>query len=321
MTLAEFDQWLQNQRVARTVLNIQQHHTWSPNYTHFTGNNHFERQKAMKDYHVRNNGWADIGQHFTTFPDGTIMTGRPLERSPACIYMQNANSVCIESFGNFDTGGDQMSHQQRDTIIGMTALLCKKFNIPVSTIGIVYHHWFNLSTGVRHNGNGSNKSCPGSNFFGGNKVSDCELHFLPLVRQALGGGSAPLQTTIPALLKYALVTASRLNVRSGPSTSHPAASDRAAAESGAVLRVYEEKDGWYKISDSKSHWVSGRFTMDVRRATVNANALNVRSGPGTQFAKVGSLLKDEEVFITEEVNGWCKLGLDEQWVSTSFLKF
>jgi uncharacterized protein YgiM (DUF1202 family) len=322
LTIAEFEQWIQQQRVARTILNVQQHHTWSPNYSHFNGNNHFERQKAMKDYHVRNNGWADIGQHFSTFPDGTIMTGRPLERSPACIYMQNANSVCIESMGNFDSGGDTMTPQQRDTIVKMTALLCKKFNIPVTTTGIVYHHWFNLNTGERNNGTGTNKSCPGSNFFGGNKVQDCEQHFLPLVRTALGGGVvvAPVQTP-PALLKYVLVTASRLNVRTGPGTSHAIASNRAAAEMGAVLRIYEEKDGWLKISDSQPHWVFARFTMDVRRATVNANALNVRSGPGTQFAKVASLMKDEEVFVTEESNGWCKVGLDEQWVSKSFLNF
>jgi uncharacterized protein YgiM (DUF1202 family) len=87
------------------------------------------------------------------------------------------------------------------------------------------------------------------------------------------------------------------------------------------LGMYEEKDGWLKISDSQPHWVFARFTMDVRRATVNANALNVRSGPGTQFAKVASLMKDEEAFVTEESNGWCKVGLDEQWVSKSFLNF
>src|SRR5690554_7516062 len=28
-----------------------------------------ERQKAMKDHHINANGWADIGQHFTIFPD------------------------------------------------------------------------------------------------------------------------------------------------------------------------------------------------------------------------------------------------------------
>ena len=62
----------------------------------------------MKAYHVTYNGWNDIGQHFTIFPDGLILTGRSLEKSPACIYGQNANAICIENLGNFDLGGDQM---------------------------------------------------------------------------------------------------------------------------------------------------------------------------------------------------------------------
>jgi hypothetical protein len=43
MTIAEFSSWIQFQRIARTILTVQQHHTWSPNYTHFNGSNYFER--------------------------------------------------------------------------------------------------------------------------------------------------------------------------------------------------------------------------------------------------------------------------------------
>jgi hypothetical protein len=35
MTIAEFGSWILSQRIARTILTVQQHHTWSPNYTHF----------------------------------------------------------------------------------------------------------------------------------------------------------------------------------------------------------------------------------------------------------------------------------------------
>ncbi|MFN3639697.1 MAG: hypothetical protein ACK4UK_02160, partial [Flavobacterium sp.] len=73
MTLQEFEIWLFQQRVGRTILKVQQHHTYIPSYIHFNGSNHFERQRAMKNHHVHHNGWRDIGQHFTTFPDGTIM--------------------------------------------------------------------------------------------------------------------------------------------------------------------------------------------------------------------------------------------------------
>lgn len=318
LTLTEFEGWLKNLKVSRTILKIQQHHTYLPAYVHFNGNNHFERQKGMKDYHINQNGWADIGQHFTIFPDGTILTGRSLEKSPACITGQNANSVCIENFGDFDKGKDIMTGQQADAIVKVTALLCSKFNLQVNTNTIVYHHWFNLSTGVRNNGTGNNKSCPGTNFFGGNKVADCQKNFLPLI--AATGGS--VKTDASDIRKYVCVNVSLLNIRTQPSASGPKAPERPSADFGAVLRVYEEQNGWLKISKSESRWIAARYTIPVERAVVNATVLNVRTGPGTSFPKAGSLPKGEVVFITEETNGnWSKIGLEEKWVSKQYLNF
>ncbi|MEB2779531.1 N-acetylmuramoyl-L-alanine amidase [Algoriphagus sp. C2-6-M1] len=319
MSIGEFVPWIQSQRIARTILTVQQHHTWSPNYTHFNGRNHFERQLAMKNHHVRNNGWSDIGQHFTSFPDGTIVTGRSLESTPACIFGANRDSICIEHLGNFDKDGDTMSNEHRLAIIQMTAALCDKFRLPVNTFSIIYHHWFELSTGKRNNGTGGNKSCPGTNFFGGNKIEDCMTNFLPLVGQALQ--STPILPQPPVIDKYVAVTANSLTIRIEPRGSASNASDREAAQLGAILRIYEESNGWLKISTSQSHWVYGRFTTDVRRATVNANVLRVRSGPGTEYAIVDNLMKSEEVFISEEKNGWCKMSLEEKWLSKTYLDF
>ena len=106
LTIDEFETWISNLRVARTILTVQEHHTFSPNYSLFNGNNHFELQRGMKHHHVNHNGWSDIGQHFTTFPDGSIVTGRSMEQSPACILGQNANAICIEHLGYFDKGKD-----------------------------------------------------------------------------------------------------------------------------------------------------------------------------------------------------------------------
>ncbi|WP_339870024.1 SH3 domain-containing protein [uncultured Algoriphagus sp.] len=319
MSIAEFIPWIQSQRIARTILTVQQHHTWSPNYTHFNGENHFDRQLAMKNHHVRNNGWSDIGQHFTTFPDGTIVTGRSLEATPACIFGANRDSICIEHLGNFDKDGDRMTNEHRETIVQMTAALCDKFRLPVNTLSIIYHHWFELSTGKRNNGMGGNKSCPGTNFFGGNKVDDCMTFFLPLVHQAIQGSH--LTTSPPEIEKYVAVTANLLNVRTGPSGSASKAPDREAAQLGAILRIYEESNGWLKISNSQSHWVYGRYTTEVLRATINANVLRVRSGPGTEYPIVDNLMKSEEVFISKESDGWCKMSLEEKWLSKSYLDF
>lgn len=318
LTVQEFEGWLNAQRLGRTILTIQQHHTWSPSYVHFDGSNHFSRQRAMKNHHVGVNGWVDIGQHFTIFPDGMILTGRSLESTPACIFGANQNSICIENLGNFDIGGDQMRSEQKDAIVKVTALLCKKFNLPVNPTSILYHHWYELGTGERNDGAGGNKSCPGTNFFGGNKVADFNQHFAPLVSQALGTASLP---PVNPLIHYAVVTASWLNVRQGPSSQFSRATDRTAVKRGSILRVYEEVNGWLKISKSQSHWVYSRFTREVNRATVSASALRVRSGAGTNFPIVGSLAQGTEVFIEVEKLDWCKLALEEKWVSKQYLDF
>lgn len=317
MTIDEFEAYISNIMVARTVITLQEHHTYNPDYALFNGSNHFELQKGMKSYHVNSNGWDDIGQHFTIFPDGTAMTGRNMEKSPACIYGQNANAVCIENLGNFDTGADIMRDSQKDAIIRAAAAICLKFNIPVSADGIVYHHWFRLSDGVRNNGSGGNKSCPGTNFFGGNKVGDCQQNFLPLVKAVLSGQTNSNSNTI---IKYVSVTASTLNIRKKPDSRSAKATDRDPALFGAVLRVYKEQNGWYKISGSKNHWVYGRYTIDVSRATVIADALNVRNQPSASGLRIASLQRGEEVFIYEEQGGWCRISTEGKWVSKTFLQ-
>lgn len=318
LCLPEFASWLQQQRVSRTIIKIQQHHTYIPSYIHFTGNNHFERQKAMRDAHVNDNGWKTIGQHFTIFPDGSILTGRSLEDTPAGIYGQNANAICVENFGYFDISKDVMTAMQKASIVGVTAALCQRFNIPVSTDFIVYHHWFDLSTGARNNGSRNNKSCPGTNFFGGNKVDDCKRYFLPLVTAALQGN---IKTDTDDVEQYVCVKASALNVRTAPDANAARAADRPSVPLGAILRVYDSQGDWLKISKSDPRWVAARYTIAVQRAVVNAQVLNVRSGPGTQFTKNGSLYKGDIVFVSETKNNWCKISVDEKWVSKQYLDF
>ena len=316
MTVDEFLTWFTNQKIARTILYLQIHHTFSPNYSLFNGNNHFELQKGMKDYHVHNNGWSDIGQHFTIFPDGMIMTGRSLENSPACILGRNSNALCIENLGNFDIGGDVMTDAQKTSIVKVITKICSKLSIPVNTDKIWYHHWFRLSDGYRNDGAGGNKSCPGSNFFGGNSVNSCKTYLLPLVISELNNQN-PI--TIDTLMKYVYVTSNTLNVREQPDVNSNKVTDREPAKFGAVLRVYEIKNNWYRISNTKQHWVSAQFAKDVTRATVNADTLNVRNQPSINGIKVGSVSKGEEVFIYEHKNDWSRIGIEEKWVSTDYL--
>lgn len=315
MTVKEFETWILQQDVARTILFVQQHHTFLPAYAHFTGNNHFQLQKGMQTHHVVANGWLDIGQHFSIFPDGTILTGRSLERTPACIKGRNTHAVCIENVGNFDRGQDIMRQEQRNAILRVTAALCKRFRIPIDTNHIVYHHWYDLISGSRTNGTGVTKTCPGTAFFGGNTVAAAQEFFLPQVYDTVHGTIDPTRLHLQF---YGSVTAQNLNVRNAPSVKGKIIN---IATLGAVLRIYEEKEGWYRISEKKREWVSGKFVQRVERGVINADVLNVRSGPGVQFPKTGEMKAGEDIFVYERQKGWLRIGIGENWVSERFVTY
>ena len=210
----------------------------------------------MKQFHVVHNGRGDIGQHFTTFPNGTIMAGRPLEQSPACIKGNNQSSLCIENLGNFDQGRDALTADHRATVIGMAAIICKRFAMPGNTDRVVYHHWFHLDTGARTNGSGNTKSCPGTAFFGGNTVENAQRSFLALVRRAMGGTAAAVPAPAPAGMRYACVQVDRPNGRSAPAGTAPKIN---TVTLDRVLRVHNERDGWLKISLSREEWVAEKL--------------------------------------------------------------
>lgn len=185
----EFLSWLKMQRITRPIKLIQNHHTYMPNYESFICNNHFALLNGMRDYHVNNNGWQDIAQNLTTFPDGTIAVCRSFNTIPAGIKGANQFGICIEHIGDFDTGKDIMSELHHDIILSANAALCGRFDIKPSIYTIVYHSWYNLKTGARDNlagkVNESHKSCPGTAFFGGNSAKAAGSHFIPLVKQAM----------------------------------------------------------------------------------------------------------------------------------------
>jgi hypothetical protein len=259
-TLEEFAHWLENTQFERRVVRIQNHHTLSPSYSDFDGANHFALLEGMKRYHVEHNGWADIGQQLTTFPDGTVALCRPFERVPACIFGANAGAVCIENLGDFDVGRDSMTDAQARCIVQVNALLCREFSLPVNSNAIVYHHWYDLGTGERNDGTHNNKSCPGTAFFGGNSVAACEAGFLPRVAAALAALGAPGQPGEPStsMIVKVLAPDGALAIRSAP---RQASTRLGALPNGTVVRLYESHGIWRRIDPSHSRWVSSRFLV------------------------------------------------------------
>ncbi len=180
--IAEFGKYIETITLTRKIKRIQLHHTYSPSYKNFTGNNHLALQRGMRNHHVNTNGWADIGQHFTIFPDGTVVTGRDLDASPAGIYGANTGAICIECLGNFDIGGDVMTEEQKRAIVAVTKILLDKFGLDAAD-DVTYHAWWSADGGEigDYLKSASVKTCPGTNFFGGNSLTAYRNNLQPLI--------------------------------------------------------------------------------------------------------------------------------------------
>lgn len=186
--LPGFIGWLTELKVNRSIGLIQQHHTWRPDYAAWTKlPDHFHWLESMENFQVTQNGFSQIAQNLTSFPDGTIAVCRPFDIIPAGIKGANQYGLCIEHLGNFDVGGDEMTPIHRDTILGMNTALLQKFNLQPSESSIVYHHFYDIITGIRwiddplKYPNPTTKSCPGTNFFGGNTLESLRANLLPLL--------------------------------------------------------------------------------------------------------------------------------------------
>ena len=181
-TIDSFQAYVEKLKISRNIKYIQLHHTYSPSYKHFTGGNPQALQKNMKNYHIKTNGWSDIGQNLTIFPDGVIMLGRPLNISPTGIRGANSNGICIECLGNFDIGGDIMTEEQKKSIVAVTKILLDKFGLNANE-NVTYHCWW--SADGRELGDyvksASAKTCPGTNFFGGNGLTAYTNNLKPLI--------------------------------------------------------------------------------------------------------------------------------------------
>lgn len=252
-----FDSWLSTAQVSRIISLVQNHHTWKPSYTHFY-DNHFQLLNGMENAHIER-GFAGIAQNLTTFPDGTVAVCRCLDKIPAGIKGANGGAVCIEHVGNFDLGMDSMSKAHQETIIRVNAILCRKFFLSPGQDTLVYHHWYDLDTGLRTDGNGNTKSCPGTGFFGGNRIADANAHFIPRVAQALQRVAVPRQKN-KKIIFTGTVAADVLNVR-----DKPRASGRIVKQlsKGVSVNAYGENGRWIRVHPSASHWVNSRFVEAV----------------------------------------------------------
>ena len=119
--------------------------------------------------------------------------------------------------------------------------------------------------------------------------------------------------------KTYMVTASSLRVRSGAGTNF---SQIGSLKNGATVKVESIANGWAKLENGG--YVSAQYLAEVvdngeaQTMYVTARTLNVRKGPGTSYAKAGTLSRGTAVQVVGFSGNWAKLS-NGYYVSTSYL--
>lgn len=133
--------------------------------------------------------------------------------------------------------------------------------------------------------------------------------YIQLVESIESAAPASTAASEEAERVYVKVTADALNVRTGPSTDHDVVDELAA---GKVVEVIADLDGWYQITGGfiDAAYTEAATAADAAEALyirVVQGPLNIRSGPGTGYSKVGSLGKGRCVKVLSVQNGWYQI--------------
>lgn len=134
--------------------------------------------------------------------------------------------------------------------------------------------------------------------------------------------------------KIGVVNTTALNVRSGAGASY--AIIGCLSEGTKVEIIDTASNGWYKIKYGSGYgYVNNNYikisssstnteTTTTKTGTVNTDSLNVRSGAGTSYSKIGSLSRGTKVSIVATTsNGWYKIKFNSGYgyVSGDYITF
>ena len=273
---SEIGSWLKKQNVTRKVTRLQVHHMGLPDYNTWEKTDkkvfkdpHFGRTESLDNYGKTTWGSKSangkyIAQHFNVFPDGKITTGRSLNSNPIGITGWNTNAICVEIYGNFDKGNDTMTTAQKEAVIALFGELCKRFNITPGADTIRYHAWF-TSSGTYlgdYKAGKSRKTCPGTNFFGGNSISKFKANFLPAIKKYISGEKEETkkEEAKTEFKQYIVrVTADTLNGRSGAGTNYDIVTK---LYEGTAVTIVEENGNWLKAK--MGYWIHKNYVEFIR---------------------------------------------------------
>ena len=113
--------------------------------------------------------------------------------------------------------------------------------------------------------------------------------------------------TLPVQADTATITGNGVNMRSGPGTNYQIID---TIPKGTVAEVLSRQDGWVKIYSARiGGWVSADYVQikSTPKVTVTGEKVNLRSGPGTSYSKVGEASRGDQLTLVEKQGDWYKI--------------
>ncbi|HII4440238.1 TPA: SH3 domain-containing protein [Clostridium perfringens] len=231
-----------------------------------------------------------------------------------------AIELCVNKGNDFD--------KTLENGIELTKYLMNKYDIPAENV-------------VMHR-DASGKTCS-------RMMIEDRPSLWPYFKERISGGDGSLEDDgLKPKMQGKVTNASVLNVRESPSTSGRIVHK---LNRNQVVGIYEELNGWYKIDyidgvKKKYGYVSKDYIsiinenledeetngdIEIEKPSVSVNkkgivkvnsALNMRSGPGSNYGVIGTLRNNDEVEIIKEVDGWYEIKFNGKsgYVSSQYIK-
>lgn len=221
--------------------------------------------------------------------------------------------ICVNPDGDFN--------KSMDNAAWLTAKLLKENNLTISAVK--QHHDF------------SGKNCPQT-------IREKGLwnNFLTTVKKYYAGGSSSNSFNTSTDTSTTVTDFKVNDVVQFTGNTHYKSSDatqgytckQGKVKVTKVYRVGKSKHPYMVVAVSGGGstaygWVDEKDLKEIEKegfkaytAKVTANALNVRSGPGTGYKVVTTIKKNEVYTIVEEKNGWGLLKSRIGWISLKYVK-
>lgn len=118
---------------------------------------------------------------------------------------------------------------------------------------------------------------------------------------------------------FVSINSNKVNVREQPNTRSATLWELGT---GYPLQVRQRKGNWLRVKDFESTlgWVYAPLTHKKPHLIVTAPTANLRSGPGTQYARLGQLEQHEVVHTLKKSGRWAHVqreGGQKGWIARS----